>query len=222
MISINIIQDLISQNNPNGYYLVYRQYEESYWQHIPGWISEFSSCNTIDNILDIGSAYGTIALYARLNTGANVYALDLTKYISDDLLAKYGIHYTAKNIETEDIIYDHKFDLIIFTEVFEHLNYYCIPTLIKIIEILDDNGVIMFSTPAQEFWGRVSIYNSWKDMPNTDESIEINDAHIYQFNFEELLDIFKTVGLKIDRLGLADGVNGMKHFNMQLSKNLAG
>ncbi|MEN6462536.1 MAG: class I SAM-dependent methyltransferase [Syntrophomonas sp.] len=218
MISISIVQDLIAQNNPNKYYFVYRQYEEAYWQHIPGWISEFSRDNKIGNILDIGLAYGTIALYARLNTGADVYALDSAQYISDDLLAKYDIHYVTKNIETEDVIYEHKYELIIFTEVFEHLNYYCIPTLLKIKKMLADNGVIMFSTPAQEFWGRTGEYESWKDMPTIDKKIETKDAHIYQYNLKELLEIFKTVGLKIDKFRLSDGFNNMKHFNMQLSK----
>lgn len=220
MISISAVQDLISFNKPNDYYFVYRHYEESYWQHIPGWISDFSKSHEINNILDIGLAYGTVALYARLNTRAKVYALDSAKYISDKLLTKYGIDYMTKNIETEDISYKHKFDLIIFTEVFEHLNYYCIPTLLKITSMLDDQGVIMFSTPAQEFWGKTIYYESWKDMPTTDQNIEIKDDHIYQYSLKELLEIFKTVGLKIDKSCLSNGVNDMKHFNMQLSKDL--
>ncbi|MEN6350986.1 MAG: methyltransferase domain-containing protein [Syntrophomonas sp.] len=220
MISINAVQEIISQNNPNGYYSVCRNYEESYWKHIPDWILDFSSKIKINNILDIGLAYGTLALFSKLNTEANLYAVDHIKYISHDLLDKYAINYMTKNIETDDIIFDNKFDLIIFTEVFEHLNYYCIPTLLKIKDLLDDEGALMFSTPAQEYWGKVSIYDTWKDMPTVDREIEIKDEHIYQYNLKELLEIFETVGLGIDKLQLANGINGMKHFNIQLSKRL--
>ncbi|MEN6390485.1 MAG: hypothetical protein ABFD04_08700 [Syntrophomonas sp.] len=106
MISINAVQDIISQNNPNGYYSVCRNYEESYWKHIPDWILDFSSKIKINNILDIGLAYGTLALFSKLNTEANLYAVDHIKYISHDLLDKYAINYRTKNIETDDIIFD--------------------------------------------------------------------------------------------------------------------
>ncbi|MEN6348697.1 MAG: methyltransferase domain-containing protein [Syntrophomonas sp.] len=218
MISIDIVQELIAQNNPQEYYSVYRHYERLYWKHIPGWILGYSRENKINNILDIGLAYGTLALFSKFNTMANLYGLDLIKNISDELLIKHDIKYMTKNIETDDISFDRKFELIIFTEVFEHLNYYCIPTLSKIKDLLDDNGVIMFSTPAQEFWGKTLTYGSWKDMPNIDQDIEIKDEHMYQYNLKELLEIFKIVGLKIDKFLLADGFKGMKHFNMQLSK----
>lgn len=218
MISINIVQELIAQNNAGEYYSVYRHYEELYWKHIPGWILDYSKKNKINNILDIGLAYGTLALFSKLNTMANLYGIDLIKNISDELLKKYAITYMTKNIEIEDIAFEKKFELIIFTEVFEHLNYYCIPTLLKIKDLLDDNGVLMFSTPAQESWGKISTYDSWRDMPTVDQNIEIKDEHIYQYNLKELLEIFIMVGLKIDRFHLADGANGMKHFNMQLSK----
>ncbi len=220
MVALSIVQQLISLNHPSGYYSVYQHHEESYWQHIPNWILEAGQTSRIDTILDIGLAYGTLGLFSKLNTGADLYGLDLVKLISDDLLKRYAINYMTKNIETEEVAYDTRFDLIIFTEVLEHFNYYCIPTLLKIKAMLNDGGIIMFSTPAQEYWGKVSSYDSWRHMPTTDQPVELKDAHMYQYSLDELTDIFKIIGIKIDRMQLADGMNSFKHFNMQLSKEM--
>ena len=43
---------------------------------------------------------------------------------------------------------------------------------------------------------------------------------MYQYSLDELTDIFKIIGIKIDRMQLADGMNSFKHFNMQLSKEM--
>jgi SAM-dependent methyltransferase len=211
-------QSEISALNPNGYYETYKKYEFGYWQYIPNWIYRYCQSNKIERILDVGIAYGTLALFTKLISNCDSYGVDFVKYISDDLVNKYDIKYQINNIETDQFPWDIKFDLILFTEVFEHLNYNVVPTLQKIKNLLSENGKIFFSTPDAKFWGRCKLYNSWKDMPDITQKIEIRDQHIYVFNESELLEIFKIVGLKIDKIMWADGFNGQKHFNMQLSK----
>ena len=215
MISIKETQQIILQNNPHGYYSTYMQYEQSYWSNIPSWILKQ---NNITNVLDIGCAYGSIGLFTKFNTNADLYCIDFMKYMSDELIEKYDINYQINNIETDAFPFSQKYDLIIFTEILEHLNYSPITTLEKIANLLTDNGVIMLSTPSAEYWGKLPYYNSWKDMPNIDQEIEIKDQHIYQFNLDELKKIIKIVGLKIDKMQMSSGTNGLKHFNMQLSK----
>jgi 2-polyprenyl-3-methyl-5-hydroxy-6-metoxy-1,4-benzoquinol methylase len=211
-------QSEISALNPNGYYETYKKYEFGYWQYIPNWIFRYCQNNNVKNTLDVGVAYGTLALFTKLISSCDLYGVDFVKYISDDLVKKYDIKYQINNIEIEQFPWDIKFDVILFTEIMEHLNYNILPTLLKIKSLLSKNGKIFLSTPDAFFWGKCNEYKNWQDMPDISKIIEIKDQHIYQFGETELLEIFKTVGLKFDKIMWADGFNGMKHFNIQLSK----
>jgi len=219
MITIPEIQDIIMSNNPHSYYHIYKQYEQSYWKHIPNWILEHCRNNNIKNCIDLGIAYGTLGLYTKLFTNCNVYGIDFVKYISDDLVNKYNINYQLKNIELEEFNYDTKFEIVLFTEVFEHLNFNPIKTMQKINSILSDNGKVFFSTPdSASKWGKINIYQTYKEMPEPNSNIEIKDAHIYQYNIDELKKIFNLSGFKIDKLDYSESGKNLRHFNIQLSK----
>jgi SAM-dependent methyltransferase len=218
--NIKEVQEIVLDNNPNLYYPVYKNYEELYWGKIPEWIIEYNKDNKIDSCLDIGIAYGSLAMYVKLNTDCDLYGVDFVKYISDDLIRKYDINYKINNIEIDNFPWDKKFNVIIFTEIFEHLNYNPLRTLYNIKNLLTDNGKIFFSTPdSSSAWGKINTYyNSWIDIPEIGQEVEIRDEHIYQYNIDELLEIFKIVGLKIDKLDYSESSENMKHFNIQLSK----
>lgn len=77
----------------------------------------------------------------------------------------------------------------------------------------------MFSTPDSESdWDKLPQYSSWKDIPNADNKIEIQDKHIYQYCLFELREIFNIVGLKIDKIEYSILRYNYKHINLQLSK----
>jgi 2-polyprenyl-3-methyl-5-hydroxy-6-metoxy-1,4-benzoquinol methylase len=216
MITIPEIQNIILNTNPHSYYETYMKYENNYWNNIPQWIIDYSKNKKINNILDIGCGYGTLGLFTKLNTNANLYCIDFMQYASNDLIEKYNINYKLNNIETEEFPWDIKFEICNFTEIFEHLNCNCIKTLTKIKNLLTDDGVIFFSTPNASTWGKLNQYNSWKDIPEIVDILE--DKHIYQYFESELFEIFKMVGLKIDKSKLSKSINGFDHFNIQLSK----
>ena len=221
MISIQDVQDILSdeKNNPHGYYNVYKKYETAYWEFIPRWILRYAKTKEVKNVLDIGIAYGTLGLFAKLNTGCNLYGIDFMRYMSDELIQKYDIKYLPKNIETDEFKFDAKFDICIFTEALEHMNFSVIPTLLKIKNLMTDDGLLFLTTPdAESGWGKLRRYKTYNDMPKIGDKITIEDTHIYQFNLSELKEIFNTVGLNIDKVYYSESSKNMKHFNFQLSK----
>lgn len=194
----------------------YRSEELFYWLHIPRWLAQ--SPMRVENLLDIGCCHATLALYAKKSLAANVYAIDFIKYISDELIEKYDITYKTCNIETEEFPWDVKYDVILFTEVIEHLNFDPVPTLKKIKNLLSDNGRLYITTPDAREWGKTRYYNSYKQMPAVNPDTPIRDDHIYQFNEEELFELFDAVGLRVKELDYAPGIRN-RHINMELVKD---
>ena len=203
MITINEVQDIISLLNCNWYYSVYKQSELLYWLSISEWILDQS----ITNVLDIGTAYGTLLLYTMLNHNCNAYSIDNKQIMSNELIDKYNIKFQMKSIETDEFEYDIKFDAIILTEVFEHFNFKPIATMKKIADMLTDDGMIYFSTPDSNKSGKLGYYSKWDDMPEANTKHNILDAHIYQFNIDELKDIFNQVGLYIYKMNSSNSSN---------------
>ena len=157
--------------------------------------------------LSIGTAYGTLLLYTMLNHNCNAYSIDNKQIMSNELIDKYNIKFQMKSIETDEFEYDIKFDAIILTEVFEHFNFKPIATMKKIADMLTDDGMIYFSTPDSNKSGKLGYYSKWDDMPEANTKHNILDAHIYQFNIDELKDIFNQVGLYIYKMNSSNNSN---------------
>lgn len=208
------VAELYPENH--GYVKVYREQEVYYWVNVPKWIWEDKS-ETITNLLDIGCAYGTLAVYAKKQYKCNVHAIDFMDYISKKLTNKYGIEFEICNIELENPTWNVKYDRIIFTEVFEHLNYNPLNTLIRIRELLTDDGVLYLSTPDAAEWGRTLHYPSYKDIPFPNVKVEILDEHIYQYDFDEITTLFSLSGFEIMEFNHSPGFGGL-HFNFKLRK----
>jgi 2-polyprenyl-3-methyl-5-hydroxy-6-metoxy-1,4-benzoquinol methylase len=220
MKDIAYCQKEIAELQPHPKYLAdYRDQEVYYWLQIPNWIRKESSKNKVKRCLDIGCAYGTLALYCKKLFNCEVYATDyVDTYLSRMLAAKYDFHFEVNNVELDDFPWDKEFDLIIFTEVLEHLNFNPVPTLKKIRQLLSPNGKMYLSTPDASQWGRVlKYYSCLADLPSPQKGAATVDDHVYQYTKEELLEVLNSAGFKVDRLGYSPGYN-FRHFNLSLSK----
>lgn len=96
-------------------------------------------------ILDIGTTPFTFLLKDYF--GSSVYTIDLTSLLQRRCKLR-GVVFGKCNLIEEDIPFTEKqFDIIIFTEVFEHL--FCPSRLIfrRIRKVLKDDGILIFSTP---------------------------------------------------------------------------
>jgi 2-polyprenyl-3-methyl-5-hydroxy-6-metoxy-1,4-benzoquinol methylase len=201
-------QNEIASLSENDYYVEkYKKDESSYWIPIPKWIEEDSKTLKFRNCLDIGMAYGTLALFAQKKSGCDVFGIDFTDtYISKKLLKKYNFNFDVCNIELEDITWNEKFDLIILTEVLEHFNFYPVPTLQKIRNLLSEKGIVYLSTPDAADWGKLDTFASFEEIPMPIVGLPIIDGHVYQYTRDELGTIFAKAGLKVDRISYSPGV----------------
>jgi 2-polyprenyl-3-methyl-5-hydroxy-6-metoxy-1,4-benzoquinol methylase len=172
------------------------------------------------SILDIGCGYGTLLSYASEVYGANGTCLDVTPYLKSSIMEKYSLSFITGNIEKDPLPAGKRYDIIIMTEVLEHLNFQPVPTLKKIYDSLQEDGVFFISTPdADSGWGRTfQYYNSLKDIPLVDPDAPWIDGHIWQYKKSELIKILKAAGFKIHRLDRSEGLTGL-HFNIWAVKD---
>lgn len=194
--------------------------EYGYWSKIIRWLYVDNKNRKDFKILDIGCAYGTLAVFCKRNLNADVYTVDFMDWVyPKKLFEEQGIHFKVCNIERDEIPYKEKFDIVLFTEALEHLNFNPIPALKHIKNAMKKDGLLYFSTPNAKYWGRVTKY--WKkfseipyyDPKNPPEKV-IED-HLWQYNWPELLYIFEQSGLV--PIDIDYSKNGW-HFNIILKR----
>lgn len=191
-------QDSIIQVlGPEHYYNIYKKSEHTFWWKALAWMDELRG---FKSILDIGPAYGTLLVYSRIKSPeAEIFAIDCVNHLNEEIKNKFRITTIHGDIERNN--FDVRpMDLIIFTEILEHLNFHPLATLLKIKDMLNPDGYILLSTPdAKSEWGRVEdSYKSVEAIPKyTGKETNWVDKHVYQYKYEELEVLFKQVGLKI-------------------------
>jgi cyclopropane fatty-acyl-phospholipid synthase-like methyltransferase len=195
-------QDRISDIPGNEYFSdEYRHHEPWYSTPIIRQLFEDSVTETnINNILDVGCGFGTMALYSQRLYDANVYCLDM----ENKTLPFPKIAFLRRNIEYDEFPFrwPYFYDKIIMTEVLEHLRNNPIPTLRKLNERLDDNGALYLSTPDACTWKRkTNYYSHIGEMPTPDPSnqIYLPDEHIYQYTEGEVLYILDQAGFVVEK-----------------------
>lgn len=193
----DIISDLVG---PENYYHTYKTHEFFYWGPAIPWLKELRG---IKSVLDIGAAYGTLSIIAaHLYPGTELYVIDPVDYLNPAVKEKFRIKNFKGDIERNDFSEIPKCDLVIFTEVLEHLNFHPVPTLRKIYSMIAPGGWLLLSTPAAESgWGRVEdSYASVDEIPEYkgQDAIWV-DKHIYQYTLEELNAVFAQTGFETVR-----------------------
>jgi 2-polyprenyl-3-methyl-5-hydroxy-6-metoxy-1,4-benzoquinol methylase len=192
--------------------------ERSWWMHIPKWIREDWLGRSVENCVDVGCGYGTLAIYCRRLLNCPVYCIDFKQIISPLLAKKYGIKFSLGNFEMDPFPWDLNFDIVVFTEILEHLNFHPVPILRRLRDMLSRNGRLYLSTPDAAEWGKRTIYYTGIDkIPYPETGHKIVDDHVYVYNKDELLSIIDTAGLKVLRFGYSPGVLA-RHFNLTLTK----
>jgi SAM-dependent methyltransferase len=170
----------------------------------------------------VGCAYGTLLLHAVKSLGCEPYAIDFIRYLDASLIDDYNIQYQINNIERETFPWPVRFDVILFTEVLEHLNFNARPTLEKMRGLLTPGGRLYLSTPDASQWGKqTKYYAEYSDvpMPSPDPNFPVIDDHVWQFNEEELRQVAAAAGFRVARFDYSPG-RGMRHFNVALEASL--
>lgn len=146
-------------------------------------------------VLDIGCGYGLISSILK-NKGNFVIALDISRKMVLEARRRGLIAYQC-DIENEDIPIRYKFDVILMTEVLEHL-LDPIPVLRRIKRNLKKEGLLYISTPNCAYWynrfqlllGRIPNFGEKKIRP-------YNINHKTFFDIDTLKKTVEYAGLKI-------------------------
>lgn len=191
----------------------------------PGWlwIRQFLEINSKAKIVDIGPGFGLLdytflALYSLID----VTFLNLGDSLEGDIktLFDQGLESICQKFigrtricwgqVERDFDFDTTYDLIIMTEVFEHFACNPIITLKKIIKVMNKGGRMLLTTPN---WGKISTYKSYKNIPNQSEMTDeeyinlietLNYDHVYQYSYDELIEIFEMCDLAIEKYELSE------------------
>lgn len=211
------VQEMVKLFSDSEYKEVYSKEEVKYWEHIVEWISKDPNKSNVKSVLDIGCAFGTLAYFSKLIYNCDAYAFD-----AQDRVRLPQINFKQMNIEFDNLpnSFPKKYDRIIFTEILEHLRYHPVPTLKKINNWLNKNGILYISTPMAEDWGKLNYYNKISNIPypskNKDNFI---DKHIYQYNEKELFEVLELANFKVIEVKYSEGALGRRHFNLKVVKN---
>jgi SAM-dependent methyltransferase len=227
MVVIRQAQDEVAAVSDPHYTEEYRSQETHYWAPIARWLYQRSEETDAIRALDAGCGSGTLAAYMSRIFGSPTMSLDMLSRRSTTALSDRGvIRFEACNIEMEPIPFQGPFDIVVLTEVLEHLNFHPVPTLIKLRDSIAVDGRIYLSTPDAAEWGRVTTYYpDLESMPSPAEAkseIESGrrtyfDDHIWQYDESELMDVIARSGLEVLRLEYSPGVLH-RHFNLELAR----
>lgn len=204
---------------PSYYNTDYVHFELGYWYPAVDWLAELRD---IRSILDIGGAYGTLLIYAdAVHNVCRKVLFDKVPACTPAFNARFGLEVHDVDVETEEFARFGCFDLIICTEIIEHFNYACIPTLRKIRNALSEKGALLLSTPDAQTWGRAaSPYKNLWDIPEYEGQQQTwIDGHIWQYTKLELDAVIGKAGFQVERFARSPGYKGMQHLCYLLRKN---
>jgi 2-polyprenyl-3-methyl-5-hydroxy-6-metoxy-1,4-benzoquinol methylase len=198
-----IIADVVNKVNKEAVWDKTEQYNNllmDNYHAVLGLIEKYSPNSK--TVLDVGCAYGVLSIVcARL--GKDVLAIDNeTKYTPRELLKKEGVKFKQWDIEKTEYKQG-SFDLIIMTEVLEHLNYNPLKPLKRLAHLLNPGGKLIITTPSYENQGpapgRWGLLVNWRKIPET--GTEWLDEHTHHYSLAELVTLADEAGLETESFG---------------------
>ena len=156
--------------------------EPAYWGAYKAISNNIKDLNT-EKILEVGSGLGYFT-YALRKFGYNITGLDISQEAVDEANKKFGNHYICADV-TDNNLNIEKYDLILLTEVIEHLNE-PIEFLQSLLSLLKDKGIIVLTTPNKSFFPENSIWIS--DLP---------PIHCWWFSEESFIEIANQIKCNI-------------------------
>ena len=161
-------------------------------------------------VLDIGCGKGSMIKFLKKKDRCEVWGLDIKRPESTEWvesLKKDNIYFIFYDLTLTKRSYlpfkDECFDLIIFTEVLEHLIMPHPPyNLFKELKrILKNNGVLLLSTPnIAELAKRIRLLFGRHSVPRLQSETEFYAGHYGEYTLEELTYVMSRVGFNIDRV----------------------
>ncbi|MCK4792999.1 MAG: class I SAM-dependent methyltransferase [Desulfobacteraceae bacterium] len=171
-------------------------------------ISDIYEIKNIKYILDIGSVPGHMAAILKF-AGLNIDAVDIEPERSRELFESMDICYHKVDVESEPLPFpDNTYDLVIFSEILEHLRKNPLKAMAEIHRVLKPDGVCLLSTP------QITPLMRWRFL----------FGHDYQDDIISEYAKLETIGhMGHIRLYSRDEVERiLKHFNFSVIKIKSG
>lgn len=162
-------QSVATQHAPSDYYVEhYRDMERMYLPAL------FDTLDTRPpgRVLEIGPGWGTTAVWLA-DKGHDVVVMDLLPvgtFMTQDLLDAYGIEYVHHDIEDSPSPSDRDlehFDLVIMTQVLQHLAWRPDRTLRHIGQLMGEDAEFVTSVLDRKNYRKLdsTFGNDWMDVP---------------------------------------------------------
>lgn len=171
-------------------------YEDTVWNSVHyqaavyGFAAKIVAENKLESVLDIGCGYGMKLVRYIFPVCSNIVGVDLQHSINFcEKYHEFG-EWFKDDVEKPEVVFDKRFDLIIASDVIEHL-----VNPEKLFEYIrqysNPETFIIFSTPERD---EVRGRDSMGPPPN--------EAHIREWNREEFIAFLKFNGFTIRELFL--------------------
>lgn len=130
--------------------------EDAYWavwKHLEGYEK-----GRRPRILEVGCGLGYLT-YSIAKRGHDVLGIDISREAIEQATKRYGAHYRHGDLESLGKMESRKFDLVIMTEVIEHVPD--IPDLLKAIDaLLVEGGEILITTPNKSVYPETVVWDT--------------------------------------------------------------
>lgn len=147
--------------------------------------------------LDVGSLRGYMMIAAFL-IGYNVTGVDLKKFVDETrvLCEKYNFINLPLDLEKDPLPFvENSFDVIVLSEVLEHLNFHAGRVFSEMARVLKKGGIIIVTTPNLSRLNNIVKLVLNKSI-NAELDQTFNDTtHYREYTAEEISYFMKTVGL---------------------------
>ena len=198
----NLYKNDFSKNDYDKYYFGLRYLGNRYL------LSKLAELNLKDKrILDIGS--GRLILSSFLSSsGSSLVAFDLPKVFENKYVKERAKSYSIDLVGSK-IVSGRKFklpfkkssfDLVLMTEVFEHLNFTPVFVLNEIHRVLKDEGFFILTTPnVHSFENKLSFFLNKNIYGNYEKYLKGSpfDYHWREFEKKELIYVLKQCDFKV-------------------------
>ncbi len=160
--------------------------------------------------LDVGAGVEFLSILLKTKFGFNVEAVDLEESVSfwAERFEKYGVPLKSCDISRSSLPFqDNIFDVVIFSEVIEHLTVPPMKVLGKIRTVLKEGGFLILTTPN---FARAS--NIVKLILGKSILLQLRESglisspstpHVREYTVGELQDLMKMGGFKTDKVRMS-------------------
>jgi len=169
------------------------------------WDAQFVARDPIRRCLNIGGAPYLFELALKKTIPkADITSVDINPERFPRAGSLIGIRRIAANIETDSLPAGETFDLVVFTEIFEHLRIDLLGTMVRVRNLLTDDGRLYLTTPnGQGFsaWrkrllrGRTgpSVVDEWSKLTRLGHM-----GHVREYSLTEIREVLTYCGFAIE------------------------